>query len=230
MILNILFTACFLLRGGENPKRLNHDGIVAEVDSLKITAGEFFLSYEYGPAFPKREKNSKERYLNYMINEKLLALDGYSRRIDTTEQALETLNEFRNDLAAEELFKHDILNKVKIEQPEIDSVVGKKNMILEIKWLYAEDDNKIKSYLNRLKSGVSFDSLFHQQINDSVSADDRYMKIDRYRLERKNAALAGIVDSLKAGGISLPVHADDGCYIVKLENAVRNMKRQGRKQ
>jgi len=31
---------------------------------------------EVGPIFPKRKDNSRQAYLNYMINEKLLALDG----------------------------------------------------------------------------------------------------------------------------------------------------------
>ncbi|MGE5812829.1 MAG: peptidylprolyl isomerase [Ignavibacteria bacterium] len=224
MILTILsILVCLHIQGNNDPEGLKQNGVVAEIDSLKITAEEFYLSYEYGPAFPKRKNDSKERYLNYMINEKLLALDGYSRKIDTTEQAVETLNEYRNDIMTEELFKQDILSKVKIERHEIDSAVSKKNIILEIKWLFAADDEKIKSYLTQLKSGISFDSLFSQQINDTVFFDNRYMKIDRDRLGIKNPALAAIADSLKAGEISLPVHTNDGWYIIKLENASEDL-------
>ena len=60
--------------------------IVASVGPINITTDEFYYSYEFGPAFVKREKDSKERYLKYMINEKLLALDGYSRGIDKKEK------------------------------------------------------------------------------------------------------------------------------------------------
>ena len=60
--------------------------IVASVGPINITADEFYYSYEFGPAFVKRGKDSKERYLKYMINEKLLALDGYSRGIDKKEE------------------------------------------------------------------------------------------------------------------------------------------------
>jgi len=211
------------VQGNNSPEGINQSGVVAEIDSLKITAEEFYLSYEYGPAFPKRKNDSKERYLNYMINEKLLALDGYSRKIDTTGQAVEALNELRNDLAAEELFKQDILSKVKIEKREIDSAVSKKNIILEIKWLFAANDERLTSYLNQLKSGISFDSLFNQQLNDTVFFDNRYMKIERDLLGKKNPALAAIADSLKAGEISLPVHTNDGWYIIKLENASEDL-------
>jgi hypothetical protein len=202
---------------------VNGNDTIAQIDSLKITMEEFYLSYEYGPAFVKRERDSKERYLNYMVNEKLMALDGYSRGIDTSKQAIDMLDEFKNDIAAEELFNQDILSRIKIEQSEIDSVISKKNLVLEIRWLYAKDDEGIKSYLNQIKSGISFDSLYYQQFRDSVFQNDRWMKIDRYRLERKNPALAVIIDSLRAREISLPLHTDDGWYIMKLENVTQNL-------
>jgi hypothetical protein len=197
--------------------------IVAEVDSLKISAEEFFYSYEYGPAFVKRKPESKERYLNYMINEKLLALDGFSRGLDSAEEAREIITEFISDIATEELFKQDILSKVEIEESEIDTILNKKQLELEIKWLYSDSEKGIKRVLAELKEGIPFDSLFDSQINDSVFYDDRYMKINRYKLEQKNSLLAGIIDSLKAGEISLPIHTEDGWYIVKLDNVWENI-------
>ena len=110
----------------------NPNEIVAEIDSIEITAEEFYFGYEYGPAFIKRKPESKERYLNFLINEKLLALEGYSRKIDTTEQAEEMLVEFKSDLATEELFKLEVLSKVKLSDGEIDTAINKKNIELEI--------------------------------------------------------------------------------------------------
>lgn len=55
--------------------------VLATVGNKKITVREFLCGYEFGPAFVKRDKDSKRRYLKYMIDEKLLALDGYKKRI-----------------------------------------------------------------------------------------------------------------------------------------------------
>lgn len=224
MILNILFAFVFTYPvmisdsgGNENSK------VVAEVDSIKITAEEFYLNYEYGPAFPKRKKDSKKRYLDYMINEKLLALDGYSRKIDSSDEAEAILNEFINDLAAEELFNEDILRRINFDQKEIDAAISKKNITLEIKWIYAESSDKIKSFLNQIGSGISFDSLFSLQFNDTIFYEDRFMMTDRYSLERKNPELAAVIDSLLPGEVSLPIHAGDGWYLIKFENTVQNM-------
>jgi hypothetical protein len=206
-----------------NSKEFDGRSIVAEVDSLNISAEEFFYSYEYGPAFVKRKADSKDRYLNYMINEKLLAVDGFSRGVDTTSEAKEMINEFVSDLSTEELFKQDILSKVEIQDSEIDSVVNKKNLELEIKWLYSDSEIGIKNFWSELNYGASFDSIFLSQINDSVFYDDRYMKIDRYKLEQKNPLLAKIVDSLKIEEISLPIHTEDGWYIVHIDNISENL-------
>ena len=57
------------------------DLILANAGDKKITVREFLYGYEFGPAFPKKVKNSKEVYLNYLINEKLLASEGYARNM-----------------------------------------------------------------------------------------------------------------------------------------------------
>jgi len=61
------------------------------------------------------------------------------------------------------------------------------------------------------------------QINDSVFLDQRYLKTSRYLLESKNPLLVRILDSLEAGGVSIPVHVEDGWYILKLVNIWQNV-------
>lgn len=197
--------------------------IMAVIDTIKITAEEFKKSYEFGPAFVKREKNSKLKYLNYMINEKLLALDGYSRNIDRSDRAASMLKEFQADIACEELFKKDILENIQINDSEIDTVVNKKQLEIELKWLFSNSKKEIFDFKKKINSGTSFDSLFNLQINDSIFVNDRSLKTNFYQLEKKNPQLAGIIDSLKAGEISPPIHVNDGWYIIKLENIRRNL-------
>ncbi len=114
------------------------------------------------------------------------------------------------------------MNNIEITSGEIDSAINKKQIELKIKWLYSNSENKTNNFLKEMKKGISFDSLFIIQLNDSVNLDERSMNIDRFKLEQQNPLLAKIVDSLKAGEISLPIHVDDGWYIVKLENIIEN--------
>ena len=206
--------------GSENSKSKNE--VVAQVGSIKITAEEFIYSYEFGPAFPKRKEHSKQTHLNYMINEKLLALDGYKKGIMEKEAAKEIYNDIESDLAAEEMFSKEIEPKIKINDAEIAKVIEKKQSEYRIRWLYTSGLPQVENYLKELKSGIPFDSLFNAQLNDSVLIDDRQLTSSLYNIYVKNPQFAQMVDSLNPGKISDPMHTDDGWYIIKIDNIWKN--------
>jgi hypothetical protein len=199
-----------------------NDQIIATIGKLKIDKNEFQKGYDYGPAFYKREKNSKEIYLRYLINEKLLALDGYNRRVDTVKQVTDMVQAFHDDLITGELFNDEIKNKVTVSDAEIDTVVTQKQLELEIKWLFTPNKEEAISYA-LMKNGLSFDSLFNKQCTDSTLLNERQMKTDLYHLKMKNPVIGKIIDTMKVGNTSLPIHAQDGWYLVKLENLSHNL-------
>jgi len=105
-----------------NHNSVKKDDIVAQIDTITITAEEFYYNYEFGPAFPKRKSNSKETHLNYLINEKLLALEGYREGVMDQDYPKEMLSDIKSDLAAEEMFRKEILPEVEINEDEIEKV------------------------------------------------------------------------------------------------------------
>jgi hypothetical protein len=202
---------------------LKSDEIVASIGSIIITAEEFLNSYEFGPAFVKRKTDSKNRYLKYMIYEKLLALDGYFRNLDEKEEITSLIKDFESDLATEEMFKEDILYKIEISEKEIDTIVTQKQLELDIRWLYLESEEELNSYTNALLSDVKFDSLYQLQFEDSIYLDDRSMKSNRFQLGKKNPELAAIIDTLPVGQVTEPIKAVDGWYIFILDNIIQNV-------
>ena len=202
---------------------LESDKIVASVGPINITVEEFYNSYEYGPAFVKRKKDSKKRHLNYMINEKLLTLDGYSRGVDKNDDVESILSDFENDISTEEMFIEDIFNKIEMSEEEIDTIITQKQLELDIRWLYAETGDELNKFINALASGISFDSLCNLQFKDSIYLDDRSMKINRFQLGKKNPELAVIIDTLPVGQVSEPTKAIDGWYIFILDNIIQNV-------
>lgn len=197
--------------------------VLAQVGDKKITIREFISGYEFGPAFVKREKDSKKQYLKYMINEKLLALDGYKRGFADSAKVKNLLSAINGDLATTELFKEDILNKIKISQPELNKAIDEKQYTYQILWLFAPQKDSLEYYLSKLKNGVSFDSLFNMQLVDSVYADQRTMDINKFKLRMQNFKMYQTVDSMKVGEISGPVQGSDGWYIIKLKNITKNV-------
>jgi hypothetical protein len=191
--------------------------ILAETGDKKITIKEFIYSYEFGPSFPKKGKNSKEVYLNYLINEKLLAADGYSRKVDTLPIVKDYLYGIETDLATEELFKDEVMKEVKISDEEINAAIGKKLVSVELKWLYAPGKDSLLFFTKGISAGLPFDSLFRLQLNDSVFEDQRKWDTDLFNLENKSSMIAGLIKNQKVGSISSPVKGSDGWYIFKID-------------
>lgn len=200
-----------------------NNNIVAAVGNIKITIEEFVNGYEYGPAFYKRVKDSKKIFLDNLIREKFLALDGLTRKLDTTQTVKEYYQTFRDDLATEELFKDEILSKVTFTQSEVDTIAKQKLIDVELQWLFTHENDGITKLEDSLKKGRDFRILFERQFNDTVSIEDRSLKSSRYQLEMKNRELGKIIDKLKTGTTSSPVQTNDGWYIVHLKNISYNM-------
>jgi len=218
---NQTFCQDISLKGLDNSKR--KDEIVAEIGKLKITAEEFIYSYEFGPAFPKKQKDSKLTHLNYMINEKLLALEGVETGVMDKDYPKDIYKDIESDLAAEEMFKKEIATNVEVKDSEIEKVIDKKQTEYEIRWLYSNYQTTIGKYFKLINSGTSFDSIFSNQLNDSVFLDDRQLKTSLYNIYVKNPAFAQIIDTLKPGVTSNPIHTDDGWYIIKIDNILKSL-------
>ncbi len=197
--------------------------IVARVGDKNITVREFLASYEFGPAFPKRIKNSKKHFLDYMINEKLIALKGYLLGIEDSARVKEMLAALKGDISTEEMFKDDILKKIKVTSSELEKAAAEKQISYKIRWLYSPNEKMASFYESELMKGISFDSLFKLQLNDSLFADQRSMEMDKFKLKTRNPEMSIIVDSMKSGEISNPVKAADGWYIFKLDDIWKNM-------
>ena len=197
--------------------------IVASVEDIEISAKEFMMNYNFGPAFLKRQKDSKKRYLNLMINEKLLALEGYNENLHETDHVKNILSQIKADLMTEELFKEDVMGKVSVTDKEIEQAVQQDLKYVQIKWLFRKSFKKIKSDFNFLVAGFLFDSLFNNQFTDSILIDDRSMETSLFELSKKNPVLLSIIDTLKVGSFTQPIKIQDGYYIVKIDRGWSNV-------
>lgn len=197
--------------------------VIAVIDTIKITAEEFFYNYEFGPAFTKRQNNSKKVHLDFMINEKLLGLEGIKNGYLNNHEIKSIYNDIQSDIATEELYKDSILSKVEYSESELNQMIKEKSTELEIRWLFTKDKEKVFSWNRQLKNGVFFDSLFRKQITDSVYFDERSLFTTTYNLRKKNPKLAQILDTLKVGEITKPIFINDEWYIVKFDNVNKNL-------
>lgn len=191
---------------------------VAQIGPISISAREFILSYEFGPAFTKKSKDSPRRYLEFMIYEKLLALEGYARGIDSLAEVKMLISDIEGDLATEQLYRNRIWNKVNLSKSEIDLAVSQSQIQLQLKWIFNRNRAEISRQKAMLSNGIAFDSLFNAQFCDTIKYEDRYLETTRFKLEQRNPFLAHIIDTIKIGTPSPIIQTPDGFYIVRVEN------------
>ena len=190
--------------------------VVATVGPLKISGTEFKLNYDFGPSFAKRVKDSKKRYLNFMIYEKLLALDAEQRKLDQWADVKSQLAEIGGDLATEELYKQYVLSKVHISNRMLAQGLKEDRIQVTLQWIYCRTAREVDDLVRSMKSGLEFDTLYARQFGENVKPEDRILKSTRFKLRVRNPMFALVVDTMKAGTISLPIHGPDGWYIVRV--------------
>ncbi|HEX9007598.1 MAG TPA: peptidylprolyl isomerase [Bacteroidota bacterium] len=188
--------------------------VVARVGPIDITAREFLFSYEFAPAYIKQRKDAKEHLLNLMINEKLFALennDAVSRA-----RIASALEEVEGDLATEELYKREVLPRVRIRPSEVRRGVKEAGIQMQVQWLYAADAPARDSLSASLRQGTGFDRMFAAQAPDSAARLNRTMNGTLFDIRKRNAAIGAVLAGLSPGNVSPPVQGPDGWYFVRI--------------
>jgi len=121
----LLFIAIFFLAAGCGRKKQPRDPAVARVGDRVITVSEFRSNYEFGMPFLKKGPDPKSAYLDYMIREKLLALEGYRLGFDRHPRVRENEAALMPELLIEELFDHEIRRKITVTTEEIHEGITK---------------------------------------------------------------------------------------------------------
>ena len=111
--------------------------ILAKVGPWNVTAQEFLLSYEYGPAFSKRASDSKKHYLTYMIYEKLLALNGYDRGLQSSPMVQEMLMKLKPTSLPKSFTKTMYSTGSTSPIKKLSGGCSKENVHLGLKWLFS---------------------------------------------------------------------------------------------
>ncbi len=102
--------------------------ILAEVGNKVITKKDFLLNYEFGLPHLKIGKSSlerKENYLQFMINEYLLALDAEAKGLDNTRAVKYQTEKIKRELLLESIIENDIKPKIDISPDEIKEAINK---------------------------------------------------------------------------------------------------------
>ena len=143
-----LFSLLFLIIFTFCSKKSDHpagkeDQILARIGNEVITVDEFSRNYETGFGNLKTGEDRKGTYLNYMINERLLALEGYRLGLDKSERVKTRERRLLNELLIETLLNKEVRSKVKVTPDEIRQEINKAKV--SFKFRYWTEDNLQKA-------------------------------------------------------------------------------------
>ncbi|MGB6648364.1 MAG: peptidylprolyl isomerase [Bacteroidota bacterium] len=220
VVLTALLTV--LLQTGLEAQVPPDSAVVAEVGSQIITVRDLLDSYEFGPAFVRRQNEPLRTHLQFMIYERLLALEGERQGADTTAFVRDRARGLEEDLAVAELYHRRVLSNVSVTEADVDTAMVKARMNLRLRWLYREDRLGAGSAVRELAYGISFDSLYERDRNQEEGAGERSLETTLLMLERDNPEFASRIGSLRSQRVSEPIEGPDGFYIVRLDEVWQN--------
>jgi len=116
------------------PELDQQDNIVATIGNTFITSDEFIANYEFGFAHLKSPNNPKLSYLNAMINEKLLSIDGYENNVHLKNIIQNKKNDLSRDLLIEYLIKEEVKESITITDSEIKDAINKSKVSFNMRY------------------------------------------------------------------------------------------------
>jgi hypothetical protein len=201
---------------------LSSDVVLARVGPTVVTVREFMATSVFGPAFVKRQPETRKRTLEFIINEKLLALTVRGDQNDP--RVLSTLEVLEGDFATEELFRDDVLAHVSVSEGEEQEAMTQQLTMISLRWLYRKDERPAAALSRQLRAGISFDTLYRREVvGSAITRDDRGMRATLFEIRRRNPAMAQLAQRIAVGHASDPVKGPDGFYVLRIDSLTRNV-------
>jgi hypothetical protein len=216
---SLLFVVALLF--GRAPDSLD-TAVVATVGRFTITGRDLLDSYEFGPAFVKRARDPLRKHLEYMIDERLIALEAERLRYDTTAFVRERVAALEEDLAVDQLYHDKILSNVTLSEEEVEAGIRKARTNLRLRWIYANTNQEAQNIAVELNRGVAYDSLYACQFHSSDSTTTRAMETTLLALERDNPDIASQLVHVRSQKVSTPLKGSDGYYIIRIDEVWQN--------
>ncbi len=199
----------------------NPDDIpVAEVGDRVITLRDFRMNYEFGFPSLKVGKELFERrrsYLNAMVNEMLLANEGYRLGLDKHQRVEDNDRDMVTDLLTDALIQNEIVEKTTVSDNEIRDAINKSKVQIKIRyWGEPTKEGAEAARASMLSRGYAkaLDSIL--SVHKDVPLIPSMLESDYLNAFEVDPTVINALKDIQLGGISQPVQVKDGFYVFQL--------------
>jgi hypothetical protein len=215
----------FLRYGVERPGP--DDVVLARVGERTITVRDFRMNYELGFASLKKGTDAvarKRSYMTAMVNELLLANDGFARGFADAPRVHINDERLMNELLVEALIKAEVVDKTTVADQEIREAINKSKAKFKLRYWGEPTERRaldVRAAMLRIGYMRVADSL--RAVHTDIPTDPSLFESDYLNAFDVDPAVLEAVRTLETGGISMPVPMNNGFYVFQ----VVDIRREG---
>ncbi len=218
IVLSLVFTLfCSKTKDPENIT-------LAKVGDHVITVRDFRLNYEFGLPHLKKDPDRKRSYLNYMIDEIILAEEGYNLGFDKNERVKDLEKDLLDELLVEEFFTDQVNNKIKVTDDEIRQAITKSKVKWKLRYWFEPSKENADNIYNAMKergyNAVVEDIL---RSNPEVHLKPKDFETDYLTWLDVSEELLDAIKDIPVGEVSAPIMLDGKYFIFQISD----LKREG---
>ncbi|MBI2420293.1 MAG: peptidylprolyl isomerase [Ignavibacteriales bacterium] len=216
LVCTVLFFAGHLWAGEPKPQA---DTIVANIGSSTISVSEFtgFYSASLRKFGLSDNLGNRQKVLNELVSDKLLALSAKQTGLDKTRSAKLELQR----ITVQELLNRYSSVKIKpgvvVEEADMKEIYRRMNTQVKVSHLYAKDKQTIDKIFAGLQAGNNFDSTAEKLFTDPVLRKAKG-SLGYISYDEMDAAFEDAAFNLASGTISSPVKTNYGYSIIRVED------------
>jgi hypothetical protein len=215
-----LLALAVILSCNKKPKETQ----VARIGDRVITVDEFRRNYEFGLSNLKAGPDRKAAYLNFMINEMVLAQQGYHLGLQNSDYVKRQEETLTDELLVEALFDQEVKSKITVTPEEVRAAALKAKVSWKLRYWYepnAEFAGRVRQAMVQRGYAAVVDEILGS--NAEVQMKPKDFETDYVTWIDVPEEVLAAVENLPLGEISQPVELEKGYYLFQ----VADIRRQG---
>lgn len=223
IIIGVLMLVAGCTSSADEKGAHEHSGpIVARVNGEAIYVRDFVLNYELGFPHLRRGEDAREAYLQRVVDEKLLAIEGYRRGLDSDAAVQDRIEDLREELLVEQVFERYVNENVSVTEEEILEAMQKDRVSFKVRYIPAPTFDRahaLRAQAIRKGFDKALTDFIESQPDIPVQREDLESPYVTWR--DVNPVLMAAIENVPVGGISPPVRYNGSYLIVQVVDVRR---------